>query len=83
MIINCNENELTEHMNSQNPSIQFTHEHSRQEITFLDMSVYKKNDKLQVKTYIKPTNKQLYIRKTSYHPPGATKGVALGEATDI
>jgi len=67
-------------MNNQNPSIQFTHEHSTQEITFLDVTVYKKKDKFQVKTYIKPTNKQLYIKNNSYHPPGATKGVALGEA---
>jgi len=42
--------------------------------------VYKKKDKFQVKTYFKPTNKQLYIKSTSHHPPGATKGVALGEA---
>ena len=37
-------------MNSQNPSIQSTHKHSRQEITFLDVTVYKNNDKLQVRT---------------------------------
>ena len=83
IVINCTDTELTElieHINNQNPSIQFTHEYSTQEITFLDMTVYKKKDKLQVKTYVKPTNKQLYIRNTSYHPPEATRGVALGEA---
>ena len=85
LIVNCNETELAEliaHMNNQNPSIQFTHEHSRDEITFLDVTVYRdhrNSDKLQVRTYIKPTNKQLYIRNTSHHPPGTMKGVALGE----
>jgi len=33
-----------------------------------------------VKTSIEPTNEQLYIKRTSHHSPGATKGVALGEA---
>jgi len=44
MVINCTDTELTElieHMNSQNPSIQFTHKHSKQEIMFLDVTVYK------------------------------------------
>ena len=51
MIVNCDETELEEfisHMNSQNTSIQFTHEYSREEITFLDVTVYKdskNNDK--------------------------------------
>ena len=65
-------------MNNQDPSIQFTHEHGREEITFLDVTVYKDRDsKLQVKTYIKPTNKQLYISSTSHHPPGAAFGEAI------
>ena len=86
MIANCTEAQLTElieHMNNQNPSIQFTHEFNRKEITFLDVIVYKepkKSDKLQVRTYIKPTNRQLYVRNTSYHPLGVTRGVAFGEA---
>jgi len=33
-----------------------------------------------VKTFVKPTNNQLYISNSSYHPPGATRGVAFGEA---
>jgi len=51
MVINCVDtelNKLIEHMNNQNPSIQFTHEHSRQEITFLDVIVNKKKDKFQL-----------------------------------
>jgi len=86
MIVNCNETQLEElitHMNQQNASIKFTHEYSKEEITFLDVTVYrdlKRSDKLQVKTFIKPTNKQLYISNSSYHPPGATRGVAFGEA---
>jgi len=61
MIVN-DETELVEfisHMNSQNTSIKFTHEYSREEITFLDVTVYKhpkNNVKLQLKTFVKPTN---------------------------
>jgi hypothetical protein len=55
------------------PTIKFTYEHSDTELTFLDVTVYKGpqfNDTglLDVKTHIKPTNKQLYIHRTSYHP---------------
>ena len=73
------------HMNNANESIKFTHEKSLDEITFLDVIVYKKPNKhdnhtLQTRTHIKPTNKQLYVLQDSYHPQGTTKGVTIGEA---
>ena len=72
------------HMNNANGSIQFTHEFSQEEIVFLDVVVYKdsknNNSTLHMRTHIKPTNKQLYVREGSYHPPGTSKGVAVGEA---
>ena len=68
-----------QHMNAANESIKFTHEVSNSEITFLD--VKDGTDTLQVKSYIKPTNKQLYIRHDLHHPPGTTKGIAICEAT--
>ena len=54
-------------------TIKFTHEHSDTELTFLDVTVYKgpefsSTGTLDVKTHIKPTNKQLYIHRNSYHP---------------
>ena len=80
--------EFLEHMNRANKSIQFTHEKSQQEIVFLDVTVYKGTTEhqdqgtsiLNVKTHIKPTNKQLYVREDSYHPPSTGKGVTIGEA---
>ena len=80
------------HMNRANESIQFTSEKSTKEIVFLDVTVYKEKNKtdnnsrdvdtctLQTKTYIKPTNKQLYVRKGSYHPKGTDKDITVGEA---
>ena len=61
--------ELMQHMNSQNPSMQFTPEYSREEITFLDVTKYKdrkRSDKLQLRTFIKPTNRQ--STNSSHHP---------------
>ena len=73
------------HMNKASHSIKFTHESSQEEVVFLDVVVYKDTTKqdnttLHTKTHIKPTNKQLYIREDSYHPPGTGKGLAIGEA---
>ena len=75
-------------MNRANGSIQFTYEKSQSEAVFLDVVMYKVKNRdtdddtytLNVRTHIKPTNKQLYVREDSYHPPGTTKGVTIGEA---
>ena len=77
-----------QHMNRANGSIQFTYEKSQSEEVFLDVVTYKVKNRdtdddtytLNVRTHIKTTNKQLYVREDSYHPPGTTKGVTIGEA---
>lgn len=71
-------------LNNFHPSIKFTFEYDRNKISFLDLNIYKGPDflttkKLDLETHIKPTNRQAYIHAHSYHPPGASKGVALGE----
>jgi len=77
MIVKCSEPELEElvrHMNNQNQNIQFIHEHSKSEITFLDLTVYKdlkRSDKLQVRTFIKPTNN--YTSGTRHITPKCNK----------
>jgi len=35
---------------------------------------------IAVKTHIKPTNKQLYVHASSYHPPATKLAIAKGEA---
>ncbi|XP_065909345.1 uncharacterized protein [Dysidea avara] len=84
LIARCTQEELEDflqYMNRANPNIRFTHEKSQTSITFLDATLYKKGySTLQYKTHIKPTNKQLYVRYNSYHPPGTFKGVITGEA---
>ena len=41
---------------------------------------FKRCGVLDIKTHIKPTNKQLYVHASSYHPKGTGKGIVLGEA---
>ena len=71
-------------LNTVHPTIKFTHEKSDTELTFLDVTVYKgpqflETGRLDVRTHIKPTNKQLYIHKSSYHPESAKTAIPKGE----
>ena len=73
-----------QNLNSFHPSIKFTSEYSPDKITFLDVNIYKGPNfhvtkTLEFETFVKPTNKQAYIHASSYHPPGVSKGVAIGE----
>ena len=57
----------------------------RKWLTFLDVTLYKGerfnlNQLLDVRTHIKPTNKQLYVHATSYHPPTTINSISKGEA---
>ena len=66
-------------------TIKFTHEASFEEVSFLDTTVYKgprfnSTGILDIKTHVKPTNKQLYVHADSYHPTGCKTGIVTGEA---
>ena len=76
---------FTSQINTIHPTIKFTYEQSEKELTFLDVVVYKgpqfaTTGLLDVKTHIKPTNKQLYVHKTSYHPDSVKTVIPKGEA---
>lgn len=73
-------------INTIHDTIKFTHEVSETEVVFLDLTLYKgqrfaNSGILDVKTHIKPTNKQLYVHATSYHPPSVKTAIAKGETT--
>ena len=75
---------ITSLNNNYHPSIKFTSEVNPNKIKFLDIIIYtgpnfELTKKLDVEIYIKPTNHQAYIHANSYHPPGTSKGVAIGE----
>ena len=65
-------------------TIKFTYKLSETELTFLDITLYKgdrfdRNQTLDVRTHIKPTNKQLYIHASSYHPPTTINAISKGK----
>ena len=71
-------------INALHPRINFTAEFSTDEITFLDLSLYKwerftKEGILDIRTHIKPTNTQQYVHASSAHPPGTGPGIIKGE----
>jgi len=81
IIFEHSETELDNFMNNANKAIKFTHEKSLTTVTFLDVTIYKEKDKpILHKTHIKPTNKPLYVKYDSHHPPGTFKGMIIGEA---
>ena len=64
-------------INQIHPTIKFTHEVSKNELTFLDVTVYKRDrfqtqNKLDIKTHIKKT-KQLYVHESSSTPRAPRK----------
>ena len=71
-------------LNNYHPLIKFSLEHDYDKITFLDVNIFKgpnfeATNKLDVETHIKPTNRQAYVHADSFHPPGTSQGVAIGE----
>ena len=65
-----------EHLNSQNQSIQFTHdEESNESIPFLDTLVERKGFKATTSVYRKLTNTDRYIQFDSHHYPRVLSGI--------
>ena len=50
------------------------------EINFLDTTVFKVDNKLQTKVYVKPTNRQSYLHSKSEHPNSTKKSIAYSQA---
>ena len=78
--------EFAEQINGIHGTIKFTYEVSKTEVVFLDLVLYKgqrlaETGILDVRTHIKPTNKQLYVHATSHHPCNVKTAIAKGEAT--
>ena len=71
-------------INKLHSTIKFTHEVSKIELVFLDVTVdkgnrFKQKNILDTRTHIKSTNKQLYIHATSYHLPAILAAFSKGE----
>ena len=67
-------------INECHPSIKFEYEMSKTEIHFLDTKVFKVNNKLRTKLYVKPTDRQSYLHSKSEHPNSTRKSIAYSQA---
>ncbi len=60
---------FNEYMNSRIPSIKFTLSHHETKISFLDVMVEKRDDKLITRMYRKETDKNNFLHYSSCHVP--------------
>lgn len=69
-----------EAFNSVHPSISFTHNYSKTDINFLDVSVTIEGTKLVTQLYRKPTDRQKYLHFDSCHPRPCKTSIPYGQA---
>ena len=50
------------------------------EIKFLETTVFKVDNKLRTKVYVKPTDRQSYLHSKSEHPNSTKKSIAYSQA---
>ena len=61
-------------------SINFEYEMCKTEINFLDTTVFKVDNKLRNKLYVKPTDRQSYLHRKPEHPNSTKKNIACSQA---
>jgi hypothetical protein len=72
-------------INSMHPTLKFTHEWSKSEINFLDLTLYKgerfkTTQVLDIKCYTKPCDTHQLLSRDSSHPNSCFSGMIKGEA---
>ena len=68
-------------INTVHNSIKFDCNYSKEDINFLDTTVFKNERKtLSTKLYTKPTDRPGYIHSKSYHPKSQIKNIPYGQA---
>ena len=70
-----NPNDLLSILTSINPSIQFTMEYSKHAIPFLDILIMRKNGKIWMDIYCKPTDTHRCLPFSSNHPKHCKKNI--------
>ena len=70
------------YLNSLQSTIKFTYQFSREQINFLNTTVYidKQTRKLKTKLYIKPTDTRSFLHYDSYHPDHTKEGIVYSQA---
>ena len=75
--------EFFEHANSIYPSIKFTHEVSKTEISFIDTTTTVKEGNMTTDLYSKPTDKHQYLSPSSCHYMHCFKSIPFSQAIGI
>ncbi len=70
---------FTSHMNTQHRSLKFTKEFSTEQLSFLDVNVVLKEDKLHVELYTKPTDTHNYLHYDSAHAQNCKNAIPYGQ----
>ena len=78
-----NLNRFFDHANNVHPTIKFTHETSRNNISFLDTYTTSENGIMSTDIYNKPTDKHQYLSPQSCHPKHCTKSIPYSQALRI
>ena len=67
------------HLNDSHPTIKFTMEASKQQVNFLDTTVYVENNLLKTDLYCKPTDSHNYLLYSSAHPQKCKDSIPYGQ----
>ena len=66
-------------LNKTHPNLKFTHESSKEKISFLDLSVSLCNGNLYTDLHIKATDCHLYLKYMSSHPEHTKKSIIYSQ----
>lgn len=66
-------------LNSLIPDIKITLEYSKNEINFLDTTIYIYDNKLKTRVYFKPTDTHQLLHTNSFHPKHTFKGIVKSQ----
>lgn len=73
--------EFINHLNNAAPSINFTHEISKSQVSFLDTTIIKnENGDVETDVYQKPTDTHPYLQWTSADPPHLKRSIPYSQA---
>lgn len=83
---NVSKKELNDYffkLNNFHETIKFTFETSETEVHFLDVKIYKHNNKLETTLFTKPTDRKKYLHYTSAHPKSNKNGIPKSQMIRI
>ena len=71
--------EFTEHLNTVHPTIKFASTISQAEVSFLDLIIYIRGDKLHTRLHTKSTDIHMYLNVHSEHPMSLKRSIPCSQ----